>query len=113
MPRTRFTTDRVSGRNIERNPEVVYIYIYILASAATLKRRLDASWARAHLGPGPFGPGPVWARAHLGPGPFGPGPIWAQAHLAPGPFGPGPIWPGAHLGPFWPGPIHKWLWLFL
>ena len=22
--------------------------------------------------------GPIWARAHMGPGPYGPGPIWAK-----------------------------------
>ena len=43
-----------------------------------------------------YRPGPVWARARLGPGPFGPGPIWAQAHSA---LGHGPIWAWPHLGP--------------
>ena len=32
-------------------------------------------WAKAHMGWGPYGPGPIWARAHMGPGPLGPGPF--------------------------------------
>ena len=56
--------------------------------------------ARARLGPGPFGPGPVWAQAHLGPSPFVPGfgPIWALAQ-----FGP---WPNLGPGPLGPCPLH-------
>ena len=34
----------------------------------------------AHMGLGPYGPGPTWARSHRGLGPHGPGPIWARAH---------------------------------
>ena len=40
-------------------------------------------------GPGPARP--TWAWAHLGHGPLGPGPTWALAHLGPGPLGPGPL----------------------
>ena len=42
-------------------------------------------WAKAHMGQGPYGPGPIWAKAHMGQGPYGPGPIWARAHMGPGP----------------------------
>ena len=37
-------------------------------------------WDMAHMGWGPYGPGPIWARA-----------IWAGAHMGPGPLGPGPF----------------------
>ena len=38
--------------------------------------------------------GPIWAKAHMGQGPYGPGPgpIWA-----PGPWAPGPSLLGKHL----------------
>ena len=49
-------------------------------------------WDIAHMGQGPYGPGPTWARAHMGQGPYGPGPIWA-----PGPWAPGPSLLGEHL----------------
>ena len=32
----------------------------------------DSIWARAHMGQGPYGPGPIWAKAHMGQGPYGP-----------------------------------------
>ena len=68
-------------------------------------RRETKRGARAHLvSLGPFGPranlGPgqlSWAQAHLGLGPLGPGLTWAWAHLGLGPLGPGPTWD--------PGPI--------
>ena len=34
-------------------------------------------WVRAHVGQGPYGPGPMWARAHMGPGPRAL-PCWAN-----------------------------------
>ena len=41
----------------------------------------------SHMRPGPCGPGPLWARAHMGPGPYGAWarPIWGQAHTGLGP----------------------------
>ena len=32
---------------------------------------------KAHMGQGPYGPGPIWARAHMGPGPRAL-PCWAN-----------------------------------
>ena len=56
-------------------------------------------WEIAHMGQGPYGPGPIWAKGHMGQGPYGPRPIWARAHMGQGPYGPGPIWARAHMGP--------------
>ena len=33
-----------------------------------------------------MGPNPLWALAHMGPGPYWPGPMGARAHM--GPYGP-------------------------
>ena len=51
----------------------------------------------AHMGQGPYGPGPIWARAHMGQGPCGPGHIWARAHVGQGPYGPRALGPGPFL----------------
>ena len=86
----------------------------------------------AHMGQGPYGPGPIWARAHMGPGPLGPGPllvgqtphqkthpkkytkntIWTLFYRVrflvrclPNKEGPGAQGPGAHMGP---GPYGPW-----
>ena len=52
-------------------------------------------WAKAHMGQGPYGPGPIlWARAHMGQGPYEP-----RAHMGQGPYGPRA--PGPRALPCW------------